>query len=103
MIAETAQTEDPDSVNPHVQLSMRVETDKKEFLLNLKNECLVPLGFETKNTLMVDKYVDPFLVLSCYSFNKPSIEKPSRALQADYVPWSRLYSAKSFAVNVGQK
>ncbi len=64
--------------------------------------CLDELGFESiEGPTMKGRRVDPFMLMTCLSSDKPTLESPAPALQSVATPWSDYYSALGFDVDVG--
>lgn len=70
----------------------------------IESRCLTPNAFVRRDgDGWRNRRADPFLVLSCFSDQKPSYEKPKGSLAAASTPWSRYYSATGFDVDIGRQ
>lgn len=74
------------------------------FLAKLEQSCLRPNQFAPRSEhLQRGRRVDPFVVLSCLSLDKPPLHAGPSALHAAAVAWHEDYQARSFDVDVGLK
>lgn len=68
----------------------------------LTSACLDELGFESlEGPIMKGRRVDPFMLMTCLSSDKPALDAPAPALQSVPTPWSDYYDAVAFDVDVG--
>jgi len=63
--------------------------------------CMNPFGFKAPGGLTYGNVIDPFVLLTCLSGNKPTLQRSS--LQSIWWPWSSFYAARAFNVNVGRR
>jgi murein DD-endopeptidase MepM/ murein hydrolase activator NlpD len=74
------------------------------FLEQLSRRCLQPNGFSSRaGDLGRARRIDPFLVLTCASPNKPAFSSPRKPLDGVHERWSDHYSAKTFDVDIGRR
>lgn len=72
------------------------------FELLFQSACLDELGFTSVDgPIMKGRRVDPFMLMSCLSADKPTLETPAPALQSVPTPWSAEYDALAFDVDIG--
>jgi hypothetical protein len=72
------------------------------FESRFQSECLDELGFTSLDgPIMKGRRVDPFMLMSCLSSDKPTLESPGPALQSVPTPWSAEYDALAFDVDAG--
>lgn len=72
------------------------------FELRFQTACLDELGFTSiDGPVMKGRRVDPFMLMSCLSGDKPTLDTPAPALQSVPTPWSAEYDALAFDVDVG--
>ncbi len=72
------------------------------FERSLMRLCLDPLGFRPKSRqLRRARRLDPFVVLTCLSDEKPDFRAAPEVLRDASHPWDRFYVAKNFNVNRG--
>ena len=91
-------------INPHVHFETILEGpvgDVDVFLEKLQRHCTSPTGLLANNGFSLGNNIDPFVVLSCFSNDKPALQRPW--LQDAFVRWSADYAARTFDVNVGQR
>lgn len=69
------------------------------FLSGLKRNCTEPLHLRSQVRFDLGNRIDPFVLVSCLSSNKPAL---SRTSNQGLIPWSSEYSA-DFDVDVGQR
>jgi murein DD-endopeptidase MepM/ murein hydrolase activator NlpD len=66
------------------------------------SECLDVLEFVSLDGItMKGRRPDPFMLMSCLSADKPTLQQPGPGLQSGQTPWSDHYDAGAFDVNVG--
>ncbi len=76
----------------------------KRIAAALEEQCLAPNGFSAKDhSLTRARRLDPFVVLSCLSDEKPDLAAPKGSLASASVAWSKQYSAKTFDVDLGRE
>ena len=63
--------------------------------------CMNPFGFKTTRGLTYGNVIDPFVLLTCLSGNKPTLQQTG--IQSAWWPWSSFYSARAFDVNKGRR
>lgn len=109
------------SINPHVHFELAIHASLgaaqseshassnhspndagDSFALSFQEHCLDVLEFEsTTGPSMKGRRVDPFLMMSCLSSDKPALQMPSASLQSAWTPWSDHYAATEFNVDEG--
>jgi hypothetical protein len=71
---------------------------------SLEEHCLSPNGFSAKgHSIARARRLDPFVVLSCLSEDKPDLAAPKGDLAKSSVAWSKHYSAQTFDVDRGRE
>lgn len=110
-----------EGVEPHLHLELIIQKNRKaamderhlgadqsmvveaqEFLRAIDRRCLEPNGFQAKSgELRRARRVDPFVVLTCLSPNKPAFELAPKPLERASSAWSEFYLASSFNVDRG--
>ena len=73
--------------------------DVWSFVSEMKQNCMSPNGFESDESLVYGNRVDPFVLMTCLTSNKPAITYSG--IQGSFLKWSQFYSATGFNVNVG--
>ena len=109
------------SINPHVHFEIAIHASLGEaqaeshasanhsanaagdaFAPRFASACLDELGFEsTTGPTMKGRRPDPFMLMTCLSSDKPTLEAPEPALQSTWTRWSDHYAADAFDVDVG--
>ncbi len=70
----------------------------------LEKHCLSPNGFAAKSRRIARaRRLDPFVVLSCLSDEKPDWALPKGGLSKSSVAWSKQYAARTFDVDLGRE
>ena len=73
--------------------------DVWSFVSEMKQNCMSPNGFESDESLVYGNRVDPFVLMTCLTSNKPALTYSG--IQGSFLKWSQFYSATGFNVNVG--
>ena len=111
------------SIAPHVHVEIAVHDNERRALEErhsgrdqsstkaarrivaaLEKHCLSPNGFEAKSRRIARaRRLDPFVVLSCLSDEKPDWALPKGGLSKSSVAWSEQYAARTFDVDLGRE